>query len=378
MLPLRAQAQRLPRPWHCGGRAPTHCWLLEPLEDRLFLSASVLSELLFYKNSPQFDAGGNDDAAIATDKQPLLPGQTASFTNVSSYSRGINGLMVDLSGVSGTVSTADFLFKAGTTASPSGWAAAPVPSAVLARPGAGASGSTRVEIAWSDGAITNEWLQVTVLANTDTGLITNSVFYFGSAIGATGASPFGQVSLADEQSVHNDPHSLLNPATITDANDFNRDGRVDAADQILARNHTTSGQTGLLQLTAPPPPNLVTVATRQLTAYTELSITGTSSSDTISVTESGNTYNNPKQRWHASYHRNFRRPRHPRGLWEAATSPSTLPSRSTLLCTAVRASTPSRTKRPVPTTRLSRSAVVPIPSPATAYRLISGRILPTR
>ena len=39
-----------------------------------------------------------DDAAIATDKTALLPGETASLANYTSYSRGINGIMVDLIG----------------------------------------------------------------------------------------------------------------------------------------------------------------------------------------------------------------------------------------------------------------------------------------
>jgi hypothetical protein len=43
--------------------------------------------------------GTNDVAAIATDKDALLPGQRATFDNYTSYSKGINGLMIDLSGV---------------------------------------------------------------------------------------------------------------------------------------------------------------------------------------------------------------------------------------------------------------------------------------
>jgi len=290
MRPSRARSGSAAAPLNrlCApNRAPRA--LLETLEPRRLLAASLLAEMLFYKSSPQFDSPGNDDAAIALGKQPLLPGQTASFANISSYSRGINGLTIDIAGVPGALSAADFQFAAGNTSSPSSWPAAPAPSSIMNRTGAGTSGSSRIEIAWPDGAITNEWLQVTVLAGADTGLLTNSVFYFGSAIGSAGASAFGQVTLADEQSVRGDPHSLLNPAAITDLNDFNRDGRVDAADQILARNHTT-GQNGLFLPTAPPPPNLVALATRQLTSSTELSITGTTSSDTISVSQSGNTF----------------------------------------------------------------------------------------
>src|SRR4029450_12059139 len=60
---------------------------------------SVGGRHFFYHNS-FFDgrntaADAQDDAAIATDKQALLSGQTATFANVSSYSRGINGIMFD-------------------------------------------------------------------------------------------------------------------------------------------------------------------------------------------------------------------------------------------------------------------------------------------
>src|SRR5580698_7642731 len=59
------------------------------------VEASVVDEQIFYNDSA-FDgnstaANAADDAAIATDKTPLLPGQTAGFANYTSYSRGING-----------------------------------------------------------------------------------------------------------------------------------------------------------------------------------------------------------------------------------------------------------------------------------------------
>lgn len=262
--------------------------LLEILEPRRLLSASVVAESLFYKDSPFFDTG-SDDAAIATDKSALLPGQTAGFANYSSYSLGINGIMVDISGAAGPLSAADFTFEVGNSSNPSSWALAPAPLNVINRAGAGTGGSTRIELQWADGAITNEWLQVTVLADASTGLLSNFVFYFGSAVGSAGITP-GQVTSADELSARADPHDLLNPAAITDVNDFNRDGRVDAADQILARNETDGPQNALQMITVPPPPALVTISTVQLTAYPELVITGTPGDDTINVTQSGNTF----------------------------------------------------------------------------------------
>ena len=60
----------------------------------------VLARHVFYNNSG-FDgndpsAGAADAAAIALDKTPLMPWQTATFANYTSYSKGINGIIVDI------------------------------------------------------------------------------------------------------------------------------------------------------------------------------------------------------------------------------------------------------------------------------------------
>ena len=50
--------------------------------------------------APETVAGANkfDDLAIA-DKEALLPGDDALFINYTSYSRGINGIMIDVEGL---------------------------------------------------------------------------------------------------------------------------------------------------------------------------------------------------------------------------------------------------------------------------------------
>ena len=64
-------------------------------------SAQVVGRYIFYNDS-YFDweviseSHTNDDNAIAADKAALLPGQTATFANYTSYSHGINGIMVDI------------------------------------------------------------------------------------------------------------------------------------------------------------------------------------------------------------------------------------------------------------------------------------------
>ena len=76
-------------------------WLAE-------LGASrVVGRHVFYNHSA-FDgnnpaANSSDDAAIATDKQAFRqPGATARFTHCTSYSRGINGIMIDIEDLPGT------------------------------------------------------------------------------------------------------------------------------------------------------------------------------------------------------------------------------------------------------------------------------------
>ena len=212
--------------------------------DVLVEHAAVAERMLFYGNS-YFSTGG-DDNAIATDKAALLPGQTAAFVNYSSYSKGINGIMVDLAGTFGSISADDFVIRVGNSNDPSSWANGPTPT-VTVRTGAGVNGAARIELTWADNAIADEWVQVTVVANMDTGLAADDVFYFGNAIGESGdSSTDAMVTQADEDGACNNPANLaVNLATVTDDYDYNRDGKVNSIDQIIARNNTTTADTAL-------------------------------------------------------------------------------------------------------------------------------------
>lgn len=170
--------------------------------------------------------GRSDGDAIATDKVALLPGETATFANYTSYARGINGLIVDVGGLADpqTLDAADFTFKVGNDNDPGRWADAPAPTSVTVRPGEGESGSDRVTITWADGAIANEWLQVTVLANGRTGLAEDDVFYFGNAVGETGNFPgYAMVNAADERAVRDNQRGPAHPG---------RKGPVDPRDDL--------------------------------------------------------------------------------------------------------------------------------------------------
>ena len=208
----------------------------------------VVARHLFYNNShfdgPDPAANGADDAAIATDKQALLPGQTATLANYTNYSRGINGIMIDIAGLAnaaGLSALGDFRFRVGNDADPEGWADAPAPLPIDVRPGEGTGGSDRITIRFDDNLIEKQWLEVTVLPTPATGIVEPDVFYFGNAIGDAGDQATNTiVNATDEIVTRNFPHSLLDPAEIDDPYDYDRDGLVNGTDQIIARNNQTN------------------------------------------------------------------------------------------------------------------------------------------
>ena len=223
-------------------------------------AGNVVGRCVFY-NQSYFDGNSavldiSDDLAIATDKSALLPGGTAAFSNYTSYARGINGIMVDIAGLGGVPTAADFEFKVGNDSTPADWVVLGVSPTIAVRTGDGAGGSDRISIAFPAGSITGKWLEVTVKDTVATGLASDDVFYFGNAIGETGDSPTdAEVTPADEVAVRNNSHTLgLNPATITDACDFNRDRKVGPTDAILCRNNGTSSPTALQLISPPIPP----------------------------------------------------------------------------------------------------------------------------
>jgi hypothetical protein len=216
---------------------------------------SIANEYLFYYGSSAFDGSATspssaDQNAIATDKSPLLPGQTATFANVSSYIDGINGILIDFGNeqANTTFSASDFQFAVGNNSTPSSWAAGPTPSSVATW--IGTDGDTFADIVWPNGTIRDEWLQVTVLADAETHLASPDVFYFGSLVGATGASVAStlngsllQVTSADveQTELHLSERSTV---PITNLYDFDRNGQVTSTDVEFAELNLTE-QSGL-------------------------------------------------------------------------------------------------------------------------------------
>jgi len=206
----------------------------------------VAARHVFYNHSA-FDgqdplANSADDAAIATNKQVLLPGQTATFANHTSHASGISGVMIDVAGLPDDVSpgAGDFLFRVGNSHDPSTWSSGPAPAEVALRRGAGVGGSDRVTLTWPDFAIRNQWLEVTVLAE-GLSLPANDVFYIGNAVAESGNSTTdAMVTTTDLLLARNNTRNFLNPAGIDFAYDYNRDRRVNATDVLLARNNVTN------------------------------------------------------------------------------------------------------------------------------------------
>jgi autotransporter-associated beta strand protein len=220
---------------------------------------TIVANRIFYNNSTFDGYNGSsnitDDNAIATDKVALLPGQAASFANITSYSKGINGIIIDVANLNTIPTADDFDFQVGNNDDVDSWADAPDPTIVNAYPGRGPGGSTQITIIWPDNSIENEWLQVTMLADQVTGLAEDDVFYFGNAIGLTGASTTNaQVTSADAARV---AANFTSKASVTDPYDINRDGVVDANDVALVNANLTTAADALNLISLTPP----TVAT---------------------------------------------------------------------------------------------------------------------
>ena len=206
------------------------------------LPARVVGRHVFYNNSRYdgADAAANsaDDAAIAPDKHALLPGDAASAANVTSYARGINGVMIDVMNLptGAGPSAADFVLDVIDPAGPGGGGLAVVPASVSVRRGAGEGGSDRVTLTFADNTVRNTWLRIRTLAGAATGLAGGDEFSFGNLVGDTGdgdAAPF-RVNALDLAAVR---RAVNTTSDLAGRFDFNRDGRVNALDLSAVRSN---------------------------------------------------------------------------------------------------------------------------------------------
>ena len=221
--------------WYAAGPTPGDALIVEVTE--------VTGRYVFYNNS-------SFGSTIASDKIALRPGEQADFDNYTSYVRGLNGIIIDVSGLAdpGAIDESDFTLKVGNDNTPGDWADAPALADFAVIPGL--DGASRIVLTWPDHAIQNTWLEVTMLATDDTDLEADDVFYFGNAIAETGDSP--GVTAADVLATRQNPHPFFDPAEIDNPYDFNRDRRVNAIDTLIARNNQTWSGTELPLLDLTP------------------------------------------------------------------------------------------------------------------------------
>ena len=205
------------------------------------LPGSVTGRHIFY-NQSAWDGNSaainptSDNAARATDKSAYLPGAgIAVYNNITSYGRGINGIMVDLApgGNHAAVSASDFVFKVGNSNTPSSWLAAPAPAAVSVVAGGGVGGSDRVILTWASGSIVNQWLEVRVLANANTGLGAPDVHFWGNKIADSGSNTSAGTFSTTTTDAAEIFANLGGTKPITDLRDYNRSKDVTTADAAL-------------------------------------------------------------------------------------------------------------------------------------------------
>lgn len=262
---------------------------------------TVVANSVFYNGSTfdGFNGSSNlpDTTSVPSNKQTLLPGQTATFQNVTSYSKGINGVLVDVANFYNLPRFEDYAFQVSTDGVT--WTKAPDPSIINVYPGRGPSGSTQITIIWDDNEIQNEWLQVKVLADDHTGLANDDVFYIGNLVGATGADNTASAAVVgpdDATAIAAHPKSIFTKAAITDLYDINRDGQVNANDAIKARNSAGNS----LPFISPPAPGgggMAAAATTSVStsALTESGDAGSASGVGSSVTSTNTTTVEPLQ-----------------------------------------------------------------------------------
>ena len=220
------------------------------LESRKVLTSlvntAVVGRHVFYNDS-SFDgnnalATAADDNAIALDKVALLPNETATYENISNFSEGINGIIIDadLANAS-SFSANDIALSTGVAEDLSDLAPLNLTPDVSVRVGEGAGGSDRITIVLPNRSVKNVYLQVKVLANSTTGLAIDDVFYFGNVVGETGnLLADTRVNSGDISGVQANLTNLFSQAEIDSPFDVNRDARVSSADISVIQANLTS------------------------------------------------------------------------------------------------------------------------------------------
>jgi hypothetical protein len=208
-------------------------------------------------------AYGQDAIDTSKEAYRFLPGTSTTTANYTNYTQGLNRVMVELANSQpATLTIADFDFRVGNTNDPANWtlldsnSVIPLPTIINGTRNS-STGVQRFTLVWPGGKIKNQWLQVTVKANSNTGLPTDDVFYFGNQVadvyGVTAPGNRVVVNAIDTIQIRANQNSAPNSVGINHVYDIDRNGAVNSLDTILARANQASGG-GLLMLTAPAQP----------------------------------------------------------------------------------------------------------------------------
>jgi hypothetical protein len=220
---------------------------------------AVVNSRVYYKGSSFSDSGVSSalDPSKSVIKSAATP-QELSFANLINTTRGINGLVFDVAGLAAaSLTNSDFVLRMSPTGNfseaanpPSGWQSAPAPTLIDVTAGTTTTPS-RVRLEWADNAIANRWLQIKILANSNTGLTNPQDFYFGHLLGETTGSVEGTAFRVRGTDVA-PLVALINPGVsvpVDDIYDLNKDGRVRGSDS--SASYPALGRL-LTRITIPP------------------------------------------------------------------------------------------------------------------------------
>jgi VCBS repeat-containing protein len=219
---------------------------------------AVVNSKVYHRGSSF--AGQSVQAALDTSKVIAKSGataQTLSYSNLINTTRGINGLVFDVAGLSASsLTAADFGFRMSPTGAynesgnaPSSWASAPAPTLIDVTPGTSTT-PARVRLEWANNAIANRWLQIRLLANANTGLVSPEVYYVGHLYGEVNAALSGgsfTVTTADVTAIR--PFVGVQ-ASVSSIYDLDKNGVVGTADITGMRPRV--GSNSLRVITIPP------------------------------------------------------------------------------------------------------------------------------
>ena len=218
-------------------------------------ASGVVGRSLFYNDSGydgnDIAATPDDDNALAIDKVAFFPGETATFDNYSNYIHGINGIFIDVFLANPGDFSADHIQLAtGTGNELSDYERLDIAPEISVRQGEGVNGSDRISVVLPNGSVVNEFLQVTLLANSTTGLADRDVFYFGNIVGEVGNTAGDSFVNSTDIGLVRSNLSGFFAEEVDNRYDINRDRFVNSSDIGETRNNL-SGFFPVPLITAP-------------------------------------------------------------------------------------------------------------------------------